>query len=97
MYIYIFFLNVNRDPKFITITRWEFDRLVGPSAATYYYNWRYTYGVHGPISVTLYSAVTWSRTTSFHHFPRSLCSTLLPYGVQVSRTTGAVSWYPCRY
>ncbi len=33
------------------ITRGEFDLFVGPSAATYYYNCKYTYCVYGTVSL----------------------------------------------
>ncbi len=39
-------------------------------------------------SVIPYSTLTWSRTTFLHHFSRALCSTLLPYSVQVSHISG---------
>ncbi len=37
-------------------------------------------------SVIPCSTLTWSSTTFLHHFPRALCSTLLLYRAQASRT-----------
>ncbi len=42
------------------MARGEFDLFVGPSSATYYYNWTYTYGVYGTISS--------SQSTSVIHY-----------------------------